>query len=151
MQFKTEVQKQFEKAGWFESRNTENKLIQKISNYIDLPNHLKDFLKSYCDLIIEDCKPSKSEVINTLDTTIKFIKNNSEKNLPFSDVLYKVGYYYPDHYFVYTDSNGAVFLAGDRYFKISDTFTEGIEKIIEDNWTNYFEWNPETNQWVDEY
>ena len=33
MKFKKEVQKQFKKAGWFEGRNIENKLNQKIKNF----------------------------------------------------------------------------------------------------------------------
>ncbi|SIQ27148.1 MULTISPECIES: SUKH-3 domain-containing protein [Chryseobacterium] len=151
MEFKKEVQKQFKKAGWFEGRNIENKLNQKIKNFYNLPSHLKDFFKSYGDLVIEDNKPYKSDVINTLNTKSEFVKDNETNELPFNGTFYKVGYFYPDHYLVYTDVNGAIYLIGDGYYKMNDGFIAGIENIIEDNWGNSLEWNPETKQWVEEY
>lgn len=151
MKFKSSVQEQFKKAGWFEGRNIENSLDQKIKNFNNLPSHLKDFFKSYRDLSIEDCKPYDSEVINTLNTKLEFIKNNETSELPFNGIFYKVGYFYPDHYLVYTDFSGAIYLIGDGYFKMNNSFIEGIENIIEDNWSHSLEWNPEARQWVDEY
>jgi hypothetical protein len=65
MKFKSNVQEQFKKAGWFEERNIENNLSQKIKNFNNLPSHLKEFFRSYAELIVEDCKPYESEVTNT--------------------------------------------------------------------------------------
>ena len=42
MKFKKEVQKQFEKAGWFEERNIQSN-FNKIKGFEKLPQFLKDF------------------------------------------------------------------------------------------------------------
>lgn len=151
MKFKSNIQAQFEKGGWFENRNIETLLSQKLNNFDNLPSHLKEFLKSYGDLIIEDCKPYQSEVINTLSTKIDILKNNKTNDLPFPGTYYKLGYFYPDHYMVYTDLIGAVYLVGDSFYKINSIFVNGIENLIEDNWEACLEWNPETKKWVKEY
>ncbi|QBJ87459.1 hypothetical protein DDI74_14830 [Chryseobacterium gleum] len=151
MKFKSNVQTQFEKAGWFENRNIETALNQKINNFGELPNHIKEFLIFYGDLVIEDCKPYKSDAVNTLNTKIDFLKNNISANLPFPGIYYKVGYFYPDHYMIYTDLKGSVYLVGDSYFKMNTIFIKGIENLIEDNWDQCLEWNPDTKEWVKEY
>lgn len=151
MIFKEKVQDQFRKAGWFEGRDVQGEFENKIKNFASLPAHLREFLKSYGNLLTEDCKPYESEVVNTLNTDVAYIENSILKNRPFSDVIYKVGYWYPDHYFVYTDNIGTIYLVGDCYFKLNDSFEKGIENIIEDDWDSSLEWNPETRQWVKEY
>lgn len=151
MKFKANIQTQFEKAGWADNRNIETNLNKKIDNFNSLPNHLKEFLISYGDLIIEDCKPYKSDVINTLNTKLDLLKNIINTDLPFPGTYYKVGYFYPDHYMVYTDLKGSIYLVGDGYFKINTVFSNGIENLIEDNWDNYLEWNPETEKWAKDH
>jgi hypothetical protein len=146
MKFKSNVQTQFEKAGWFETRNVE--INNKIKNVSNLPQHLKEFLQSYGDLIIEDCKPYKSEVINTLNTRIDLLKNIENNDLPFSGSYYKIGYFYPDHYMVYTDLNGSVYLVGDGFYKMNGNFLHGIENLIEDNWDTCLEWDLEAKEWI---
>jgi len=151
MQFRKEVQEQFKKAGWYEGRNVKNAFENKISNFHALPTHVKEFITSYGNLLIEDCKPYESDVINTLNTDVQYIQNNTEKDLPFSKELFRIGYFYPDHYMVYTDKDQKIYLVGDYYYKMNDDFQKGIENLIEDDWTNSMEWNPDTRQWVDEY
>ncbi|MCE3075329.1 hypothetical protein [Chryseobacterium gwangjuense] len=146
MKFKSIVQTQFEKAGWFENRNIA--LNQKINNVNSLPLHLKEFLQSYGDLIIEDCKSYKSEVTNTLNTNIDFLKNIENSDLPFPGTYYKIGYFYPDHYMVYTDLKGAIYLIGDGFYKMNDNFLNGIENLIEDNWDTCLEWDSGARKWV---
>lgn len=151
MKFKSNIQSQFQLAGWVESRNIEINLKKKIDNFNSIPSHLKEFLISYGDLIIEDCKPYKSDVINTLNTKIDLLKNIINTDLPFPGTYYKVGYFYPDHYMIYTDIKGNVYLVGDSYFKINTIFINGIENLIEDNWDNCLEWNPNNEKWEKEY
>lgn len=151
MEFKEIVQKQFERAGWSQGRNVRKNFEDKIQNFNSTPIHVKEFLSSYGNLVIEDCNPDNSEVINTLDTDIRYVERMIEDEMPFSDQLYRIGYYYPDHYMVYTDKEGAVYLIGDSYLKISNDFKIGIENLMEDDWANTLEWNFETNEWVNEY
>lgn len=150
MEFKESVQEQFRKAGWFPGRNVRNELA-KSEGFYTLPEHAKEFLSSYGNLLVEDCKSYESEVTNTLETDSKFVKGIIWKDAPFADELYFVGYFYPDHYMIYSDASGAIYMTGDYYFKINDNFINGIENLIEDDWSNFLEWNPETKQWVDEY
>jgi hypothetical protein len=151
MNFKTNIQAQFEKAGWFENRNIESSLLQKITNFNNLPEKLKEFLKSYGDLLVEDCKSYESDVINTLSTKLTLLKDIESKDLPFGGTYYKLGYFYPDHYMIYTDLKGVIYLVGDSFFKMNDIFDKGIENLIEDNWDSCLEWNPEKKEWVKEY
>lgn len=151
MEFKNNVQEQFKKAGWFKGRDAKNIFENKIKDFNSLPSHVKEFLINYGNLLIEDSKPYESEVINTLNTDIRYIENIIERSLPFSDELYRIGYYYPDHYFVFTDKEKNIYLVGDYFYKMNSNFEKGIENLIEDDWNNSLEWNPETKEWVDEY
>lgn len=132
--FKQNVQEQFRKAGWFEGRDVKSIFESKIKFFNSLPSHVKDFLISYGNLLIEDSKPYESEVINALNTDIRYIESTIEKDLPFSEELFRIGYFYPDHYMVYTDKDRKIYLVGDFYYKINDDFEKGIESLIEDDW-----------------
>ena len=150
MVFKDNVQEQFRKAGWFPERNVSIEFA-KIEAFGTLPAHSKEFLTRYGSLLVEECKLYESEVTNTLETDPKYVKNIVWKGLPFAEELYYVGYFYPDHYVIYSDAAGAVYMLGDYYFKINDDFISGIENLLEDDWSNSLEWNPDTNEWVEEY
>ncbi len=151
MEFRKNVQQQLKKAGWFPGRNVSSE-FEKIESFGLLPQHAKDFLANYGILLIEDCKPYESEVTNTLNTDPKYVKGILWKNpMAFAENLYYIGYFYPDHYVIYTDASGAIYMIGDSYFKINDDFISGIENLLEDDWSNSLEWNPDTNEWVDEY
>jgi hypothetical protein len=150
MEFKENVQEQFRKAGWFPERNIRSE-FEGIKDFHSMPPHAQHFLISYGNLLIEECRPYESEVTNTLETDPKYVKGIVWRGLPFADELYYVGYFYPDHYVIYSDASGVVYMLGDYYFKINDDFVKGIENLMEDDWSNSLEWNPDTNEWVDEY
>ena len=117
MEFKKNIQEQFKKAGWYQGRNVKRLFESKIKNFEQLPIHVKEFHINYGNLLIEDCKPYKSDVINTLNTDIQYVENIIEDRFPFSKRLFRIGYYYPDHYMVFTDNEKNIYLVGDFYYK----------------------------------
>ncbi|MFY8019694.1 MAG: SUKH-3 domain-containing protein [Bacteroidia bacterium] len=151
MVFKEIVQEQFKLAGWFENRLEQTVFENNFETFYAFPNHVVSFLLSYGNLLISDCKPYESEIKSTLQTHYTYLGKIERIDLPFTDSAYCLGYFYPDHYFVYTDKSGAIYLAGDSYFKINDEFEKGIENLLEDDWSNTLEWNPVLKVWVDEY
>lgn len=151
MVFKDIVQKQFKLAGWFENRMEQKVFENNFESFYDFPSHVVTFLLAYGNLLVEDCKPFESEVTNTLQTHYTYLGKIKRTDLPFTSEAYCIGYYYPDHYSVYTDKNEALYLFGDSYFKINGEFIKGIENLLEDDWSNTLEWNPELKIWVDEY
>ena len=42
-------------------------------------------------------------------------------------------------------------MTDDFYCLVSNDFITGIEKMIMEDYSDMLVWNPQTNQWVDEY
>lgn len=148
MKFKNKVQEQFKKAGWYSDRNVSSKYLN-VNTISDFPETAREFHFEYGDLVIEDCKPYDSEVIDKLhieEVSAEEIIN--EAQYEFNKKLFPLGYLHPDHYSVYIDSDEKVYLIGDYYFIIGNSLKEGIENIIEDNWTNSLEWDSIEKKWL---
>ena len=151
MQFKEEIQKRFENAGWYLGRDVSN-LVNKLKDINDCPEFIINFLKEYGNLeVITNTKHVKS----TLNFKIPFngwVKNMVVKDLYFiNSNAFPLGYYEMDHAVLYTDSEGKIYMGGDFPTLISNDFKTGIEKVIMEDYSDTLEWNPETKQWVDEY
>jgi len=144
MNFKEEIQNQFLKAGWFSGRNIETQL----TGINEFPQEIKEFLYEYGDLKIKDTKSNESNVTNILDLDkVNFRSNSIYQSSVINKKLYTVGYLKPDHYMVYMDDESKVYLVGDYYFLMGNTLKEGIENILDDNWDESLEWDPNNKTW----
>lgn len=63
MKFRKEVQKQFQKAGWYEGRNVKEK-FSSIPRFDEYPEFLKVFLYEYGDLEIETLTENAKGILN---------------------------------------------------------------------------------------
>lgn len=151
MQFKEEVQKKFEKAGWYNGRNISS-MVNKLKGINECPELVINFLNEYGNLeIVTETKYAKS----TLNFKMPFngwFENMVQKDLYFINRnAFPLGYYEADHAILYTDNDGKIYMGGDFPTLMSNDFKTGIEKVIMEDYSNTLEWNPETKQWVEEY
>lgn len=152
MEFKLEVQKKFENAGWYSGRNISN-LVNKIKGIDNCPDFIVDFLKEYGDLdVVTETKYVKSTL------NFKTLFNGWFENFMLEEIyfvndskVFSLAYYEMDHAVLYVDLFGKVYLGGDNPILVSNDFKTGIEKVIMEDYTDTLEWNPETKQWVEEY
>jgi hypothetical protein len=153
MKFGEKIQKQFKKAGWFEERNIaatyEN---ANILRYTDFPQFLKDFLKEYGNLEIEDCKNYQSNVTNVLKLGVAYAGYDKDEYYEqdfavYGKILYPFGYFYPDGYMIACDETGNIYMLGDYTFLRSNNFKKGIEKLLFDDWSGSLEYDEENNVW----
>ena len=156
MEFTNKVQKQFKEAGWKSGRNVISEYDPNFTNAI--PDFLKEFLREYGNLEIEESKTQETKVINKLFISPKRIGVSSSEVDGFKYVteiilkeLYEFAYFYPDNYYIACDEDGKVYMLGDYVFLRSDNFKEGIEKIVMDDWSGSLELDEETGEWKEEY
>lgn len=155
MEFNNIVKKQFENAGWELGRSVIN-VYNNLEYFNDLPNFLQQFLGEYGDLKVLDAKLYKAEVTNELHIKPNRLGIASREEEGFKYItsilgieLYEFAYFYPDHYYIACDSEGKVYMLGDYVFHIANTLKEGIEILIEDDWSHgYLELNEETGNWL---
>lgn len=153
MKFEEKIQKQFKKAGWFEGRDLESAYENaNILRFTNFPQFLKDFLKEYGNLEIEDCKNYQSNVTNVLKLGVAYAGYDKDEYYKqdfaiHGKTLYPFGYFYPDSYMIACDEAGSVYMLGDYTFLRSSTFKEGIEKLLADDWSGSLEYDEENNVW----
>jgi hypothetical protein len=152
MRFIPKVQDQFKKSGWFEGRNVKEKFVGK-QGFDTFPMIVKEFLYEYGGLIVEDCKPYSSDVTTRLNIGLDFFTPESIANTlsyiyPFNKNLFTVGYFNPDHYMIKCDTEGKIYMVGDDYFLISDSFQTGIEKLLMDDWSEVLLWDANNKKWI---
>lgn len=153
MKFQEKVQKQFKKAGWHDGRDVSSRYENaNILRYSDFPPFLKDFLKEYGDLQVEDCKPFQSNVTNILKLGIPYAGYDEDQYYDedftlHGKFLYPFGYFYPDCYMVACDDEGKIYMLGDYTFLRSETFNEGIERLLIDDWSGTLEFHEEKKSW----
>jgi SUKH-3 immunity protein len=154
--FKKEVQNLFKKAGWFEGRNIKPTL-DKIKGFEKFPPFLQSFLYEYGDLKVETHKFDKNDVTAILNFRAlkdgyfkieEYLKSPAYYGKQFT---FPIAYYDLDNATLECDAEGRIYMSGDVPCLISDDFEKGIEKIIMEDYNDTLQWNPEINQWVDEY
>ncbi|GGB80263.1 hypothetical protein GCM10007424_20470 [Flavobacterium suaedae] len=153
MQFKTEVQKQFEKAGWFEGRNMKS-AFEKLDGFEKFPDFLKEFLYEYGDLIVKTIPTFEGAVMNFKALTEGGYSINEYLSKPAyygGKYTFPIAYYPLDNTTLECDAEGRIYMAGDFPCLVSNDFIAGIEKVIMEDYSDTLVWNPETNQWADEY
>ncbi len=154
MKFQKHIQAQFKKAGWIEGRNEKND-YNSIPKFDNLPSFLKEFLYQYGNLKVETISLTSNEPIAILDLTIHKewakIDGLVEEGLDYNlGKLYTIGLYRMDSAHYVCDSSGKVFQIGDVQVKMSDSFKEGIEKIISEDYSDTKEWHPDVKEWKEE-
>lgn len=153
MKFTEKVQKQFKKAGWHQGRNTISRYENAdILRYTDFPLFLKNFLKEYGDLKVEDCKPYESNVTNILKLGVPYAGYDKDEYyeedlMLHGKLLYPFGFFHPDCYMIACDDKGKIYMLGDYTFLRSETFKEGIEKLLIDDWSGTLEFYEEEKKW----
>lgn len=156
MNFTNKVQQQFTKAGWTEERNVLKIYDKDFINKV--PKFLKEFLKEYGNLEVEDIKSYKSDVVNILQIDSRHIllisEDKDELDYLFPIIgkeVYLFAYFDPDGYYIGCDQEGRVYMIGDYVFLRSESFKEGLENIITDDWSNSLELNIDTGEWISKY
>lgn len=157
MNFTEKVQEQFIKAGWSKSSNQLNKYTD-VYRFEEFPKFLKDFLNEYGNLTVSDCKNYESEVINKLIITpdYAFFEFENDKDEDYDSYKNKIGkqifpfaFFYPDSYRIVSDSDGKIYMLGDYIFLIADNLKEGIEILLNDDWSKgYYQLDDKSGQWV---
>ncbi|SIQ27116.1 SUKH-3 domain-containing protein [Chryseobacterium sp. RU33C] len=156
MKFKKEVQKYFENSGWFEGRNVKSK-FDKIKGFENFPQFLKDFLYEYGDLEVETHKYNKNDVTGIMNFKALtkgiykidgFLKNPRYYGNTFT---FPIAYYLLDNAGLECDADGKVYMSGDFPCLVSDDFKTGIEKVIMEDYSDTFGWNPEIQMWEKDY
>lgn len=156
MKLKKEVQKYFENSGWFEGRNVKSK-FDKIKGFENFPQFLKDFLYEYGDLEVETHKYNKNDVIGIMDFKALakgyFLVNKylTEPAYYGGKFTFPIAYYDLDNATLECDAEGKVYMSGDFPCLVSDDFKTGIEKVIMEDYSDTFGWNPETQMWEKDY
>jgi len=150
--FIKEVQDQFIKAGWYEGRNVKRN-FDKIKNFNKIPVFLKDFLYEYGNL---EVKTLIDNAAGLLDFKVVAKGRYSIANYLTTPRYYgnvytfPIAYYHLDFVDIECDSQGRVYLAGEFPCMVSNDFKTGIEKIVMEDYTDIFHWDPETNEWLQE-
>jgi hypothetical protein len=150
--FIKEVQDQFIKAGWYEGRTVQRN-FNKIKNFDRCPLFLQEFLYEYGNLEVKTLIDSNAGL---LDFKILAKKRYSIANclkMPrYYGNVYTIpfAFYYLDGATIECDLEGRVYMSGEIPCLISNDFKTGIEKIIMEDYTDIFQWDPENNEWVQE-
>lgn len=155
MKFKEKVQKQFEKAGWKKNRNVKEKYEkEKILRFDEFPQFLKDFLYEYGDLTIEVIKPFESKVNIELNLGLEYagyedLEDYDDDINIIGMMLYPFASYYPDCPMIACDEDGKIYMLGDYTYRISDTFEEGIEILVNYDWSKgFYQLDEDTGEWI---
>lgn len=150
MEFITDVENQFKKAGWFEGRSVKSK-FDKISKIDQYPQFLKDFLYEYGDLIVPTSAKHAKGTLKLNSITSGFFNENSLINIQYYGNIktYAIGYYDLDNTTLECDETGKVYMSGDFPCLISDDFKKGIEKVIMEDYSNTLQWDDEMEQWIE--
>jgi SUKH-3 immunity protein len=154
--FRKEVQEQFIKAGWFEGRNIKP-IFNKIKDFEKFPIFLRLFLYEYGDLKVETHKYNEDDVTAILN--FKALKEGyfeieeylSHPAYYGGQLTFPIAYYDLDNAVLECDAEGKIYMAGDVPCLVAHDFKTGIEKVIMEDYNNTLQWNPDINQWVDEY
>jgi hypothetical protein len=153
MKFIEKVQEQFKKAGWKEGRNVSEKYKNGL-RMTEFPLFVRNFLKEYGDLTILDCKPQKSEVINKLRIDIDYGGFEEEEDYQYylnklGKPVYPFALIEPDGYRIACDADGKVYMLGDYTFLIANSLKEGIEILVQDDWSKgYQQLDEKTGKWI---
>ena len=152
MQFTDKIQQKFKEAGWRSHRDVSSKYntTKKIDEF---PQFLKDFLFEYGELTVSEVKKYESDITNKLIINPNLAEYKDDSLYAFYKTLfgkdiYPFANFEPDGYRIGCDADGKVYMLGDYYFIIGDTFQKGIENLITDNWNESFEFDEETKEWI---
>ncbi|MCB9235962.1 MAG: SUKH-3 domain-containing protein [Bacteroidia bacterium] len=153
MKFSDKVQQQFTEAGWFEGRDVSH-LYANHPMYAKTPAMLKEFIHSYGDLRVLDCKNFESEVTGELIITLEYFDFFEEGDFEdtiemFGFPVYPFAMFEPELYRIGCDDSGNIYMLGDGNFLRSNNFVTGIEKVLSVDWTGCMELNDETGEWFD--
>lgn len=153
MQFKKEVQELFNKAGWYPGRNVQEK-FDAIPRFDEFPQFVKDFLYEYGNLNVETRKADESEVtaylnLGALPSGYVNVEGYLDRNRGYGDQLktFPIGYYLLDTAVLECDLEGNVYMSSDFPSHMANSFQEGIEKVILEDYSDTATWDAETKKW----
>jgi hypothetical protein len=156
MQFRSEVQEQFRKAGWFPKRDVRSK-FDKIAGFSSFPGFLKEFLYEYGDLEVPCLDPAHvgvTGILNLKALPSGYFKLNNYLTTPrsFGGNLhtFPIGYYLLDAAALECDANGKVYMVGDFPTLMAASFKEGIERIIMEDYSESLGWDEKKQEWTDD-
>lgn len=157
MQFIDKVKNKFIEKGWHEGRDVSSEYTNESEIFNQFPDFLKDFLKEYGALTIDDkgIKVFESKVVNLLHLETDMLEVSSQEEEGYKYVteilgkeLYVFGCFYPDGYELACDIDGNVYMLGDYIFLIANNIKEGIEKLLKHDWSDgYLQLNEESGLW----
>ena len=155
MKFTEKVQKQFELAGWKKNRNIEEKYNNaNILRFDEFPQFLKDFLYEYGDLTVDVVKSVGSKVNSKIKLGVEYagyeeLEYYDDDIKIMREMLFPFAFHNTDTPMIACDKKGKIYMLGDYTYRISDTFHEGIEILVTDDWSKgFYQLDEDTGEWI---
>lgn len=135
MEFKKNIQKKFQEAGWYNDRNVLD-TYSHVKHFNQFPQILKDFLKNYGNLKIERINAFEEKNKSFLIITPEWAEFEDEEDYKdteeyFGQKLFPFAYLEESGgYRVCCSENGGIYTLGDPDIFRSNTFITGIENLL---------------------
>ncbi len=150
MQFRKEVQEQFRKAGWHPGRNVKKK-FDAIPRFNEFPALAKEFLYEYGDLEVETISDIVTGILNTKLEMLGNLEAYLTSNAYYGNLkVFPLGYYDLDNAMMESDATGRIYMSSDGPNLMSNSFIEGIERVIMEDYSDAFWWDEEKKKWSQE-